>query len=53
MTAVAPLPGRPKVSSGIMWPATEAVAPICGATMPSGIPVPNSCRRRPYCFSMP
>ena len=42
MIAVAPLPGMPMVISGIMAPPTEAVAAVCGATMPSGMPVPIS-----------
>ena len=53
MMAVAPDPGMPMVSSGIMAPPTEAVAAACGATMPSGMPVPISLRRRPYCASTP
>ncbi len=53
MMAVAPEPGMPMVSSGIMAPPTEAVAAACGATMPSGMPVPISLRRRPYCASTP
>ena len=53
MIAVAPLPGMPIVTSGISAPPTEDVAAVCGATIPSGIPVPSSARRRPYCSSVP
>jgi len=36
-----------------MWPPTVAVDATCGATMPSGMPVPSASRRLPYWFSMP
>ena len=53
MMAVAPLPGMPIVTSGMIAPPTEAVAAACGATMPSAMPLPMSCLRRPYCASTP
>ncbi len=53
MIAVAPLPGMPIVSSGIMAPPTDEVAAVCGATIPSAMPVPSSRRRLPYCPSAP
>ncbi|MNC88704.1 hypothetical protein D3C83_45480 [compost metagenome] len=53
MIAVAPLPGMPIVSSGISAPPTDAVAAVWGARIPSGIPLPSSLRRFPYCASAP
>ena len=53
MMAVAPLPGMPIVTSGIIAPPTDAVAAVCGAMMPSGMPVPSSLFLRPYCISVP
>src|SRR4029077_15348710 len=40
-------------SSGTICPATDAVDAICGATIPSGIPDPNSLRLLQYCLSSP
>ena len=53
MTAVAPLPGMPSVINGTIWPATVAVEAVCGATMPSAMPLPSSLRRLQYWASVP
>ena len=39
------------VTSGISAPPTDEVAAVCGAMMPSGMPVPSSAFLRPYCIS--
>ena len=41
MMAVAPSPGIPRVSMGIMAPPDTALLPASGAQMPSGAPSPN------------
>ena len=53
MMAVAPLPGMPMVKSGIIAPPTEEVAAVCGAMMPSAMPLPSSLPRLPYWPSAP
>ena len=53
MTAVAPLPGMPRVRSGIMAPPVEALMAELVEFRPSQEPLPNSSGFLETCRSTP